>query len=60
MTRCLPLLLAILGVACIVPAAAINAVLDWPATIDLIANLGFTLLVVGSAVTGAIVASRLR
>ena len=53
-----PLLLAAVGVAAILPAAVINAVLDWPSTIDLIANLGFTLLVLGAASTGAVVASR--
>jgi hypothetical protein len=56
--RRLPLLLAAVGVAAILPAAVINAVLDWPSTIDLIANLGFTLLVLGAASTGAVVASR--
>ena len=56
--RRLPFAAAALGIATIVPAAVINAVLDWPGTVDLIANLGFTLLVVGAAGTGAIVASR--
>jgi hypothetical protein len=53
-----PLLLALVGVASILPAAVINAVLDWPATIDLIANLGFTLLVLGASATGGLVAAR--
>ena len=58
MRRRLPVLLWIAAVACIVPTAVVNALLDYPNTIDLVANLGFTLLVVGSASTGAIVASR--
>ena len=40
------------------PAAIINALLDYSTTIDLVANAGFTLLVVGAATTGAIVAAR--
>jgi hypothetical protein len=52
------LLLALAGVASILPAAVINAVLDWPSTIDLLANAGFTLLVLGAAATGGVVASR--
>jgi hypothetical protein len=54
----LPVILALVGVATILPAAAINAALDWPATIDLLANFGFTLLVLGAAATGGVVASR--
>jgi hypothetical protein len=56
--RRLPLILAAIGVASILPSAVINAVLDWPETLDLSANLGFTLLVLGAGATGAIVASR--
>jgi hypothetical protein len=58
MTRGLPLLLWIAAIAAILPAAVINAVLDWGDTLDLVANAGFTLLVVGAATTGAVVASR--
>ena len=56
--RRLPLLLALVGVVSILPAAVINAVLDWPSTVDLIANVGFTLLVLGASATGAVVATR--
>ncbi len=58
MTRRLPLVLWLVAVASIVPAAVLNASLDWGATVDLIANAGFTLLVVGAATTGIVVASR--
>ena len=58
MTRRLPIVLWVVAIACIVPAAGVNAWLDQRDTIDLVANLGFTLLVVGAATTGAIVASR--
>ena len=56
--RRVPPLLALVGVASILPAAVINAVLDWPAAIDLIANFGFTLLVLGASATGGVVAAR--
>jgi MFS family permease len=58
MRRRLPIVLWVVAIACIVPAAGVNAWLDQRETIDLLANLGFTLLVLGSATTGAIVASR--
>ena len=54
----LPLVLWIVAVGSIVPATALNAWLDWGATVDLIADAGFMLLVVGAATTGAVVASR--
>ena len=56
--RRLPLVLWIVAIASIVPAAVLNAMLDWGEPIDLVANVGFTLLVFGAATTGAIVASR--
>jgi len=56
--RRLPVLLWIAAIACIVPGAVINASLDYPSTLHLVANVGFTLLVVGAASTGAIVAAR--
>ena len=56
--RRLPLVLWIVAIASIVPAAVLNAMLDWREPIDLVANVGFTLLVFGAATTGAIVASR--
>jgi hypothetical protein len=56
--RRLPLLLAFIGVAAIVPAAVLNTILDKRDEVDLLANFGFTLLVFGAATTGAIVASR--
>ena len=40
------------------PAAALNAALDWPATVDLIANARLHAARVGAATTGAVVASR--
>ena len=58
MTRRLPVLLWVAAVACIVPSAVLYVLLDYPSTIDLVANVGFTLLVVGAASTGAIVAAR--
>ena len=58
MKRRLPLLLWILTVAAVLPAAAINAALDWGNTLDLVANVGFTLLILGAATTGAVVATR--
>ena len=60
MTRRLPVLLWIVAVVCIVPAAIINALLDYSTTIDLVANAGFTLLVVGAATTGALAADARR
>jgi hypothetical protein len=56
--RRLPVLLWLVAVACVVPGAVVNAILDHGDAIDLVANAGFTLLVIGSATTGAIVASR--
>ena len=56
--RRLPLVLWILAVAAMLPAAAINAALDWGNTLDLVANVGFTLLILGAATTGAVVATR--
>ena len=56
--RRLPLVLWILAVAAMLPAAAINAALDWGTTLDLVANVGFTLLILGAATTGAVVATR--
>ena len=56
--RRLPIVLAVVAVVFIVPAAVANALLDKRDAIDLLANVGFTLLVIGSATTGAIVASR--
>ena len=58
MRRRLPLLLWIVTVAAALPAAAINASLDRGDTLDLVANGAFTLLVLGAATTGAVVASR--
>jgi len=58
MKRRLPLVLWAVAIACILPAAAINAVLDYPDPVDLVANVGFVLLVVGAATTGAIVSAR--
>jgi hypothetical protein len=58
MRRRAPVVLAVVAVVCIVPTAVVNALLDYPDTIDLVANLGFTLLVLGAATTGAIVAAR--
>ena len=58
MRRRLPLLLWIVTVAAALPAAAINASLDRGDTLDLVANVAFTLLVLGAATTGAVVASR--
>ena len=52
------MLLWAVAVVCIVPGAVINATLDYPSTGDLVANVGFTLLVIGAASTGAIVAGR--
>ena len=56
--RRLPVVLWILAVAAMLPAAAINAALDWGNTLDLVANVGFTLLILGAATTGAVVATR--
>ena len=56
--RRLPVLLWVVAVACMAPAAVINALLDYARAIDLVANAGFTLLVIGAATTGAIVAAR--
>ena len=58
MRRRLPLVLWAVAIACAVPAAVVNAVLDQRDAIDLVANVGFTLLIAGAATTGAIVASR--
>ena len=56
--RRLPLVLWILAVAAMLPAAVINASLDWGNTLDLVANVAFTLLILGAATTGAVVATR--
>ena len=54
----LPAVLWIIAIGSIVPGAVVNAILDRSDPIDLVANVGFTLLVIGAATTGAIVASR--
>ena len=58
MRRRLPAALWALAIALVVPAGIANALLDYPAEIDLLAGFGFTLLGVGAATTGAIVAAR--
>ena len=58
MRKRLPLLLWIVAATSIAPAAAVNAALDYPDAVDLVANAGFTLLIAGAATTGAIVALR--
>ena len=58
MRRRLPLLLWILAIAAMLPAAAINASQDWGESLDLVANVEFTLLILGAATTGAVVATR--
>ena len=58
MTRRLPVLLWAAAVASILPAAVVNALRDYPDAVDLVANAGFTLLVIGAASTGAIVSAR--
>lgn len=54
----LPWLLRALAVALVVPGAVANALLDYPAVADLVSGLAVTLLGVGAATTGAIVATR--
>ena len=58
MRRRLPIVLWVVAIVCIVPGAVVNAILDRGEPIDLVANVGFTLLVFGAATAGAIVASR--
>jgi hypothetical protein len=47
-----------LAIVLVVPAAVANMLLDYRDAVDLVAGLGFTLLGVGSATTGAVVAWR--
>ena len=50
--------LGVTGVALIVPAAAVNAALDYVDLLDLVAGLAFMLLGVGASVAGGLVAAR--
>jgi hypothetical protein len=54
----LPWLLCALAVGLVVAGAAANALLDYPAAGDLVSGLGVTLLGIGAATTGALVATR--
>ena len=56
--RRIPLLLWVAAVVTTIPTTIVNALLDYPNLIDLVANAGFTLLVLGAATVGAIVSSR--
>jgi hypothetical protein len=56
--RRLPGLLWVAAVALVVAGCVANAALDYPATIDLVAGLGFALLGLGAATMGALVSAR--
>jgi hypothetical protein len=53
-----PWVLCALAVGLVVPGAVANALLDYPAVTDLVSGLGVTLLGIGAATTGALVATR--
>jgi hypothetical protein len=49
----------VLAVVLVIPAAVANTLLDYMDAIDVVAGFGFTLLGLGAATTGAVVASRI-
>jgi hypothetical protein len=54
----LPWLLCAVAVGLVVAGSVANALLDYPAVADLVSALGVTLLGIGAATTGALVATR--
>jgi hypothetical protein len=50
----------LLAIVLTVAGTVVDAVLDWPDALDLVADAGFLLLGLGAATTGAIVATRAR
>ena len=58
MTRWLIWLLWLVAIGLIVPGPLVNAILDYPDTIEVVADVGFMALAAGAATTGAMVASR--
>ncbi|CAA9347536.1 MAG: hypothetical protein AVDCRST_MAG72-1215 [uncultured Nocardioidaceae bacterium] len=58
MTRRLPTALAALAVLLVLPGAWLSAVLDYIDVVDLVVGVAFALLGVASAITGAVVATR--